>query len=73
MTPTILCCSEEDAGIVLDEYIGPGLQLMEQSLGIAERTIKLIVPRSSDAVLNFYIEARKPAFNLSGIGSYDLV
>lgn len=52
--------SKEDAGIVLDDYIGPGLQLMEQSLEIDGRTIKLIVPRSSDAVLDYYINAGEP-------------
>lgn len=48
-------CSEEDAGRVLDEYFGPNLQLMEQTLELEDRTLKLIVPRSSDAVMDFYI------------------
>ena len=50
-------CSVEDAGRPLDEYIGPGLQLMEQDLEMAGNNIKLIVPRSSDAVMDYYIDA----------------
>jgi hypothetical protein len=48
---------EEDSGRALDEYIGPGLQLMEQILDLDGRELKLIVPRSSDAVMDFYIDA----------------
>jgi len=48
---------EEDTGRPLDEFIGPGLQLMEQTLDLDGRELKLIVPRSSDAVMDFYIDA----------------
>lgn len=54
---TIWHCSGEDAGRPLEEYIGPGLQLMEQTLEIEGNGIKLIVPRSSDAVMDYYIDA----------------
>lgn len=50
---------EEDSGRALDEYIGPGLQLMEQILDLDGRELKLIVPRSSDAVMDFYIDAER--------------
>ena len=50
-------CREEDAGQALDEYIGPGLQLMRQDIEIEQQAFSLIVPRSSDAVIDFYINS----------------
>lgn len=52
--------SDEDAGRPLDEYVGPGLQLMEQKLELSGHSINLIVPRSSDAVIDYYIDAGEP-------------
>ena len=52
-------CREEDAGRPLNEFIGPGLQLMEQTLDLDGRELKLIVPRSSDDVMDYYIEAER--------------
>ena len=47
---------------MLDAYIGPGLQLMEQSLDLDGREMTLVVPRSSDAVIDMYLNAGDPYF-----------
>lgn len=48
---------DEDSGKVLDEFVGPGLQLMEQSIQIEGEQFNLIVPKSSDSVIDFYINS----------------
>ena len=43
---------------MLDEFIGPGLQLMEQKVELEDgQVLTLVVPRSSDAVMDYYINA----------------
>ena len=43
---------------MLDEFIGPGLQLMEQTVELeGGQVLTLVVPRSSDAVMDYYINA----------------
>lgn len=52
--------SPEDVGEPVDTVLPRGLQLMKQTVDTAGHTIRLVVPRSVDAVMDMYIETGKP-------------
>ena len=56
--PTVLslCRSAEDRGTLLQDTIGPGLQLMHQVVRVGQLSLTLVVPADVDAVMDMYIE-----------------
>ena len=56
--PTALlpCRSAEDRGKLLQDTIGPRLQLMHQVVRVGHLSLTLVVPADVDAVMDMYIE-----------------